>query len=203
MHRHGHGFAMRLCGRRGRIAGCAAAFDGRHVPTSRNAAARRLRETVRGLAGHDGTGLLSLIEADAVVATEAVRGAGEASPAWEVERRHKPRRHRRRTRGRRATVARHTGAAAGDGRATASKGLVQQCGFASSSSKDGGSPSKTNRLTPARLADAVPGAAASLVSPPKNPEAQWASVRRAALRTVSRLADWYTRDRRPGSRTGV
>ena len=37
-------------------------------------------------------------------------------------------------------------------------GSTQQCGFASSSSKDGGSPSKTNQRTPARAADAAPGA---------------------------------------------
>ena len=53
---------------------------------------------------------------------------------------------------------RHAAVAASDGRATASRGFTQQCGSVSSSSKDGGSPSKTNRLTPARAADAAPGA---------------------------------------------
>ena len=53
---------------------------------------------------------------------------------------------------------RHAAVAASDGRATASRGFTQQCGSESSSSKDGGSPSKTNRLTPARAADAAPGA---------------------------------------------
>ena len=42
------------------------------------------------------------------------------------------------------TVARHATAAACDGTATASKGPAQQCGSASSSSRDGGSPSKTD-----------------------------------------------------------
>ena len=54
---------------------------------------------------------------------------------------------------------RHAAVAARDGRATASRGFTQQCGSVSSSSKDGGSPSNTNRLTPARAADAAPGAA--------------------------------------------
>ena len=53
---------------------------------------------------------------------------------------------------------RHAAVAARDGRVTASWGFTQQCGSESSSSKDGGSPSKTNRLTPARAADAAPGA---------------------------------------------
>ena len=39
---------------------------------------------------------------------------------------------------------RHAAVAASDGRATASRGFTQQCGSESSSSKDGGSPSKTN-----------------------------------------------------------
>ena len=39
--------------------------------------------------------------------------------------------------------ARHAAVAASDGRATASRGFTQQCGSVSSSSKDGGSPSKT------------------------------------------------------------
>ena len=53
---------------------------------------------------------------------------------------------------------RHATVAASDGKATASRGFTQQCGSESSSSKDGGSPSKTNRPTPARAADAAPGA---------------------------------------------
>ena len=39
---------------------------------------------------------------------------------------------------------RHAAVAASDGKATASRGFTQQCGSESSSSKDGGSPSKTN-----------------------------------------------------------
>ena len=46
-----------------------------------DAAARQSRETFGKLAGHDGTISESLIEADAVVATEAVTGAWEASLA--------------------------------------------------------------------------------------------------------------------------
>ena len=38
---------------------------------------------------------------------------------------------------------RHAAVAASDGKATASRGFTQQCGSESSSSKDGGSPSKT------------------------------------------------------------
>ena len=53
---------------------------------------------------------------------------------------------------------RHAAVAARDGRATASRGFTQQCGSVSSSSKDGGSLSNTNRPTPARAADAAPGA---------------------------------------------
>ena len=52
-----------------------------------------------------------------------------------------------------AHVARHAGVAASDGTATASLGLhAAICGFASSSSKDGGSPSKTEPYAgPGRL----------------------------------------------------
>ena len=46
-------------------------------------------------------------------------------------------------------------------------GFTQTCGSESSSSKDGGSPSKTKRLTPARPADAAPGAVDSFRFPPK------------------------------------
>ena len=50
-----------------------------------------------------------------------------------------------------AHVARHAGVAASDGKATASQGITQTCG-SESSSKDGGSPSKTNpNAGPGRL----------------------------------------------------
>ena len=51
-------------------------------------------------------------------------------------------------------------------------GYTRQCGFASSSSKDGGSPSKTARRPGPLELDATPGAADSLAFPPKKlPEA--------------------------------
>ena len=61
---------------------------------------------------------------------------------------------------------RHAAVAASDGRATASRGFTQQCGSESSSSKDGGSPSNTKQPTPARAADAAPGAVDPSRSPP-------------------------------------
>ena len=144
MHRHsGTDSPCRSEGRRGRIAGCAAALTGgidQHPERVSVAASRDLRKA----RGPRRDRLLSLIEADAVAATEAVAAAGEASPA--VGGRETPQAATQSPPNKRppATVARHAGAAAGDGTATASKGLAQQCGSASSSSRDSGSPSKTD-----------------------------------------------------------
>ena len=92
----------------------------------------------------------SLIEAETVVATEVLAGPGEAFPGTPE------------TETRDAIVAEQE--AAGPCRKTRCGrrkrrhgncifwGYTQQCGFASSSSKDGGSPSKTNQRTPARAA---------------------------------------------------
>ena len=75
-------------------------------------------------------------------------------------------------------------------------GYTQQCGSGSSSSRDGGSPSKTNRLTPARPADAAPGAAACFRNPlEKTAGAQPASLRRTSFHAVSHLANCYKRGR--------
>ena len=108
-----------------------------------------------------------------------------------------PRRHRRRTRGRRPpSGTTRRGSPQATAKATASQGFTQQCGSEPSSSRDGGSPSNTNRLTPARPADAAPGAAASFQFPPKKmPQAQTAPLRRTAFRAVSRLPNCSTRGR--------
>ena len=130
-------------GRRGRIepdAPCAPIAGGVDIRYGR----RRPRETFGTVAGHDGTRQLSLIEAETVVALEVVAVAREASRPYTVMR------HRNRDAiGAEQEAAgpcrvRHAAVAASDGKATASRGFTQQCGSESSSSKDGGSPSKTN-----------------------------------------------------------
>ena len=94
-----------------------------------------------------------------------------------------------------ATVERDTPqVAASDGTATASQGITQRCGSESSWSKDGGSPSKTNRLTPARAADAAPGAVEfPSVPTEKISEAHLASLRRTAFHAVAGLPNCSTR----------
>ena len=108
-----------------------------------SAAASRDHLTARGARRDEAE---SLIEADAVEATEAVAARGGIlALGCRVDRRpHQPRRQSAPDKRPPATVARQAGAAAGDGTATASKGLAQQCGSASSPSRDGGSPSKTD-----------------------------------------------------------
>ena len=69
------------------------------------------------------------------------RGAGEAFPAFPEG---DPRRRRRRTRGRRPMSRDTPGSPQATARQLHPWGLAQQCGSASSSSRDGGSPSKTN-----------------------------------------------------------
>ena len=103
MHRHlaRMRHAARRAGARGESKGCAATSKtaSRH-PKRGSAAASRDDLTTRGARRDDSA---SLIEAGTVAATEAVAAAGEASPAWAVERHRKLRRRRRRTRGQRPT----------------------------------------------------------------------------------------------------
>ena len=75
--------------------------------------------------------------------------------------------------------------AASDGKGNCILGPAQRCGSGSSPSRDGGSPRKTNRLTPARAADAASGAAGSRRAPPKKvPRRNW---RRSAARVPRSL----------------
>ena len=81
MHPNRHGYVMPLYGRADgdESTGCARPFaktGGRDIQTHGR---RRPRETFGTFTGRDGTKLKSLIEADAVVAIEAVAGTKEAS----------------------------------------------------------------------------------------------------------------------------
>ena len=130
-------------GRWGRIEPDAPCARSRVAWTSRYGR-RRPRETSGMFAGREGTRQMSCIEAETVVAFEAVAGLGRHPRPYTVE--------RHRSRGAIGAEqeaggpcrVRHAAVAASDGRATASRGFTQQCGSESSSSKDGGSPSKTN-----------------------------------------------------------
>ena len=129
---------------------------------------------------------MSLIEADAVVAIEAVAAAGEAFPATRVE-----------IRGQDAIGAEQE--AAGSCRKTRRgrrKRRHGNCIFGAIRSNAGPDrprrgtadrPAKLNQ-TPARAADATPGAVDSLQVPTeKTQQAQQASLRRTAFHAVSGL----------------
>ena len=141
--------------RRGRIDEDALLFDRRHGASEHGrAAASRDHLTTRGARRDKVT--VSLIEAGTVAATEAVAGPGEASPGV-------PETETRDAIDAEQEAAgpcrkRHAAVAASDGTATASFGAIRRhAGPDRPRRRTADRPAKLNR-TPARAADAAPGA---------------------------------------------
>ena len=133
--------------------GCVRYFDGRTDIQTRQAAASRDLRKARG-ARRDKAGVLD--RSRDCRGDRGGRGGegGIPSRAGDGD----PRHHRRRTRGR-GLMSKDTPQSPQEtARQLHLWGFTQQCGSESSSSRDGGSSRKTNQLTSARAADAVPGA---------------------------------------------
>ena len=191
MHRHWARMRHAAERRRGRI------YRMRHGPASKHrrhghrtrqgGGLARPSESLRDTTGQE----KSLIEAGTVVASEAVAGPGR-HPRRAVGNRD-PGRHRRRTRGRRPMSKDTPRSPQATARQLHRRASRSNAGPDRPRRRTADRPAKLTR-TPARAADAAPGAVDSLPFPPKKlPEAQPASLRRTAFRAVSDLPDCSTR----------